>query len=603
MKEFFAKLNFWKLAAVFFGIWLLLMFFFWGRVNVHAETLDDSYFIYINPSDANYYKCHGSYGANNYSPEDSSFEAYFVKPYSSNTWSPVNGMTFSNSSVVKDYIVSGEFFVPDSWNSKKNNSVYVPDNWALNTIAIPYPSNYWNYDYHLIYMSGSNMICALSTKPIYVKNKDDSTIYQSYVPLPQTDQFIYMLQWNGSNWSDLGTVTFNDTSISDLHGIDTLYAGYINFGNFVYNTVLGIDIYTDNYAIIESEGSLPTFDILASEFESSSDIEVDPEPTPTPEPELAFSFFVKGKSFWSNSLLTGDGYYMVDVYASDIYSSLDVPLSSSNAALSAAVSTYSVSSPWVRPAVVRGVRDSYYGDFCYAFYFAGTLSSVKFYYIGSVLPTHSKGVIRNSYTAIDIPLDTNVTSTVYAGTSSGLNVLGFFFEGKSYDLIDLDLLEYGFYDMGSTYFNGHSDVLFNYSSSSLTNPLVQGYHVGLTNSPIEGITPTPTPTPEGWEPTPSPSPTPTPPTVIIQWPTSTPTPTPPAVIDINIPTMPLGDLPSALTENYLDDTIRIVNYNGQFGLLAKAFSFIPNELQYLIWLLIFILLILAVIKMIIHFGG
>lgn len=350
-----------------------------------------------------------------------------------------------------------------------------------------------------------------------------------------------------------------------------------------------------------------TIDYLQCTFADAGE-----EPTPGPvtsDPE--FSFFVKGKPFWPQTLVPNttssqnNQYYLVDVFASDIYEPLNIQFQG-NTALAKAMSEYGVAPPWVRPAVVKSYNQN---DLALYIYFSGNLYGLKIYVIGEVLPTHNMEFIRENYDAIEWDVNTEYSSSFYAGTDNGLNCVSIFLSGsvqwgtsETPSLFDITLSRYGSVEVPNRpFYNATNSSCFNYTYNSVDNAIVQGYRIGLDLSPESDITPTPSPEPT-LPPGVTPSPVPTePPHVIIQWPTNTPTPSP--VINWTPPGNKDDDLKGDETKNIFTTGLNWFRSNMNNGLLAKAFSFVPPELQWLVWFLIFALLVLAVIRLLIHFGG
>lgn len=336
------------------------------------------------------------------------------------------------------------------------------------------------------------------------------------------------------------------------------------------------------------------------------------EPTPTPEPpeSVFFKFsYDEGGTIY---------YKLVEINAEDF--GFSVPLERVNSSfLSFVASNHGVQleslsgASFVMRTGSSGYNINTTGKNAFWVYFtAESVNYIKIYSIPDVT-SYAKEPLEliDTYTGSDLPQYPNYFCQFASPTVS--NVFGLVFSQAkvstpnwiaSYTLGDVYGFDYVLQSISSTsVFNADGNYYSNSESSNATWVIAYDGLYGLLGS-LEpepnpnGPTPTPTPTL-----TPTPSPTPTEaPHVIINWPTSTPTPTP-FPLDFTMPTLPGGDLKPHTTENVLSQGLEQIRLHLNTGLLATAFSYVPPELQFLIWFLVFVLLLLAVVKLIIHFGG
>lgn len=324
----------------------------------------------------------------------------------------------------------------------------------------------------------------------------------------------------------------------------------------------------------------------------------------------------------------GGLYYLVDIFGVPSYDSQ----ANVDSAFTYLVSqTGSTNKTFIHPTYFN-IKTGYYGG-SWLGSFAGpvltfytSLKSFSHAYIYSMGSAYISDYdfVRDNFTRVDIP-----NKYVYREYINGSYVYykyGYRLQSLSDGTVLLGLWgvaeQYQSVSLRSTAFDGYVSYSYNLTNQvDLIDPFnfVQNYAdrypyyhalaymTGAVGSTPVSPTPSPEPTlPPGVSPTPTPdpnaTPTPTPPTVIIQWPTSTPTPTP-FPLDFTIPTLPGGDLRPDVTENVLSQGFEQIRMNAYFGLLATAFSYVPPELQFLVWFLVFVLLLLAVVKLVIHFGG
>lgn len=320
------------------------------------------------------------------------------------------------------------------------------------------------------------------------------------------------------------------------------------------------------------------------------------------------------------------GYYLVDLsytpssFEADLTTTVSSILASSGNLnrvftgsgylLNASPGTYSGSSASNKPL---------YNVMQYVFT-ASSIDYVRIYSIGSVLPTSDMEWLKANYSYSNV--STSMT-TIYdafrlglqsipmsSGTVYSVNAYSRYSYSTGYRTYPFNIVASSASVKVLSLGNNPGYDVYNNAGSSYVVYWGQWFMLG-NDAPSEGPVASPTPTPEptlppGVSPTPTPdpnaTPTPTPPTVIIQWPTNTPTPTP-FPLDFTMPTLPGGDLKPHTTENVLSQGLEQIRLHLNTGLLATAFSYVPPELQFLIWFLVFVLLLLAVVKLIIHFGG
>lgn len=591
----------WILLSIVVLITVFLMMSF-VEFPVHAETNDPNYVIVFDYVNWRYIKGTTNGDGNTYHPDVAYFDAY--EDMSGNIWTPLPPNTRLPNRFGSDSYVSCVFQPPSDWAFNTYKRI-AASSMTFNTMSIPYPENWDAYSYKAIFMAGDGLIYAAmsSNTLLYLKNKDSRGTYGVYNLVPDYGGTITLYQWTGE-WAFYGQSSWGNTSLTDGLAIATLYTGAFTWDNFTYyDDILSLEHTTDNYG--NYGGSLPSFDIKASRFEGSLDAPVDPEePTPTPAPSQSSYIILRfcPRGYTSDHGMTY-GYVCIELEGTlgEINIS-QLPLLG-NEALSYAMSNYGVGSDWMRTVFLRSVSDRN------SFYLVtgGTYSNIRYYYIGSSLVSTDLAFIKENYSP-------KVSSSSYGAgywsytfsfyKNKGLSAFGIWYNSN----YGFDIVYYsGFGDVRQennldiNYFLTSAEQLINPSGTSSSNILTQAYRFGNDLNYVPEPSPTPTPDPNA-TPTPTLSPTPTePPHVIINWPTNTPMPTP------SIRWQPPGDKDSDLSG---DQSESIFNFgldwfrsgmNG--GLLSKAFSFVPPELQWLIWFLVFVLLVLAVIKLIIHFGG
>lgn len=110
--------------------------------------------------------------------------------------------------------------------------------------------------------------------------------------------------------------------------------------------------------------------------------------------------------------------------------------------------------------------------------------------------------------------------------------------------------------------------------------------------------------------TPSPSPLPTPtesPHVNINWPSGTPSPTPPFSVPGDLGPGLGSSSQGSLSPGQVDSTLntfkQYTENNGAFAFLYACTSVIPDEALYFLFILLFVLLLIAVIRLFVHYGG
>lgn len=624
------KINWWWVSAVCFGIWLLLVLIFsdFGSNPVPVQaaevipsgdlrdseavlsTWDSSTFYapvqyFTNSISDTYYPGETVYYDGYAVLENSKIRfRYYVQGEQYDSFFPAEVMcaVFASDGTVLDHrYVKNEFSIYDYSLSRgslfaySDNLVYVNTDYGYSFVDLDVLGISGRVLYFSVYQNEVDHYYAaqISSGTFSILESPDSTLYD--ILSSELSSNISLFSWN-SDTREWDLITTNASeSVLKAYPVDKILR--------LQGTSA---LYLNRNADVRLEP------VWFREDSVPPDPEVSPTPTPAVSSEPAFSFFLYGRPVWSQTLVPNLdvrtlNYYMVDVYASDIYAPLDVPLQG-NTALAVAMSNYGVESPFIRPVVIQSYESTSNAIYIY---FAGTLSAVKIYPIGTVLPSHNKDIIRQSYSAVDWVVGTEYSSSFYSGTSNGLNVVSAFLEGNVQygtsvrpQIFELTLSGYGDLPLsGRPFYNAQAGTCFNYTNNTVNNALAQAYRAGMTNSSVAVPSPTPTPTPDpNATPTPTPSPAPTePPHVIINWPTNTPMPTP--SIKWNPPGSKDTDLPGGETKTILGRGLDWFRTQMNGGLFAKAFSFLPSEVQWLAWFLIFVLLILAVVRLLIHFGG
>lgn len=458
---------------------------------------------------------------------------------------------------------------------------------------------------HRVYISQDNWVQSLNLKSL---NKEDDSLGVLYFDsFNNVDLYgYYAIESFGVQTSDLEV--FISNNIIQVQGDAALYK-WLNGSWVLVSPVISqnvMDLYPvstvvkSDFLSVKLDGG-SSVDIMCSKF-SQDDIIVpdDPTPTSTPESEQVYSALVqlspRTPYGYGSAPFSQDGFYLLDF---SISPSSSVLVSTDSAAYSYSSSTYGVFSPWINNVILFTSQNTSASYLC--FYFMGSVSGLDVYYLGVDNPSNTDyDYIRANYSK------QSFSPSTYASID------------QSYGISCFHLLNFGAwyaFNVLSTnyqYVLGLSDSrldnftygIFDYNVNSPNNPLVQAYRYGLDgySGDVGGPTPSPTPEPTATpEPTPSATPIPTPGyTVIIVTPVI-PTPTP--FLNVDIPSLPGGDLDGDTTDGILSTGFNFISNGGSSGLLSTAFSFIPDELQYLIWFLIFLLIILATLKIILHFGG
>ena len=591
MKDFFSKINWWTISAIFFGLFLVMVIIFGEILPTHAaevsifgqdgfllEEAGDPY-SFIGPvfnNDSMYLGGNGNFGTLyqiDVNGSDTNVDGemsltYRLGEYGHTDWS---GSMTSSGLDFRDYNVIKAVIVPKTYQDSSRRTIKFrvsTKNWVA-TSEIPhcwYVSNGEN----AIYFSDVNgQIYCLHGTPIAA---DD-------IAIESDGTFdVSRLYWGGSsNYTlnpaeeELESWVWRDDAL-DIEELDNIIISKILYVNktFTIETKHNVSIECTKFGVSSSSAT--------------------PTPTQGADEELMFSFIVKQHN----------DYLMYDVYGSSRESSIQ-PVNvngNTNNALSYAISTYSLTTEF--QYTVWYVSGGSFGNIGYLYFPCNSITKVLEYSLGTSLISSNFEYLRNNYNSINV---SGTAGSVLWGFSTDLKI-GYWrlrdSVGWSINLVtsenihNLNLVNTSLNNSG---FQWSTDSL-NISGNSLNYPLVRAYRWGLGNA--ETITPTPDP---NATPTPTPTATPTPPPhVIVVWPTSTPTPTPFIPIDI-----PGGngenDLKPDTTEGILTDGLQWLRDNTSSGILAKAFSFVPNELQWLIWFFVFILILMAVIRLIIHFGG
>ena len=330
-------------------------------------------------------------------------------------------------------------------------------------------------------------------------------------------------------------------------------------------------------------------------------------PTPTTAPMTSTETFIAN--------VAGFGYVLVDIHGSDLFAQITAPDTDTLRYVQAYYG--STNDLLLRPFFFNyTLTGSGYNNnnSPFIFIFTGSNISLDVYFLTAYNENFDYDYYRQNYTPLNFTPTT--TATANLNDTSGKKYIYSQLEGNGLtscsicfkygynnssaaSVLKTSFIDYGFHSETSTgYGSGGNIGAFNTANPYGTGPSYLSFtqlacRLGFLGSPVE-----PTPDPNA----PSPTPTPTEaPHVIITLPTGTPTPTPFMNLPIDPPSG--GDLNPDTTEHIFEQGTEYIRNWTSDGILTTAFSFVPGELQFLIWFLVFILIILAVIKLIIHFGG
>ena len=402
----------------------------------------------------------------------------------------------------------------------------------------------------------------------------------------QGDAALY--KWNNGSWELLSAVI--SQNVMNMYPVSTV-------------------VKSDFLSVKLDSGS--SVDIMCSKFSQDTPSEPDEPDEPTTNTPCYSFVYNQGGSF-----------YLIDVFGVPSYDS-ECNVDSTFTSLAAATNSYNKT--FIHPTYFN-IKNGYYGGSWLGGYYGPVItfyttlksfSHANVYSMGSSYLSNAD-FVRENFTPSQVA--NTAEYRVYVNGSYVYYNQGYQLKSLSDGTYLLGLWgisgQYSSVSLRDTYFSGYVTYDYSYSSQvNYINPFASGsssdnykpYYQALGHmlGAFENVAPVePTPSPEPTLPpnvTPTPVPT-EPPHVIVQWPTGTPTPTP-YPLDFTVPTLPGGDLRPQTTENILSQGLEQIRLHLNTGLLATAFSYVPPELQFLIWFLVFVLLLLAVIKLILHFGG
>lgn len=322
-------------------------------------------------------------------------------------------------------------------------------------------------------------------------------------------------------------------------------------------------------------------------------------PSPTPEPSRPYYFVMYYRPYGGYESV---GYYIVKVEGTSVGGLVPVV---SSPVFDAVSSAYSVDSPF-RGFVFLGYPSIDSGSMYV--YFGGSQVSISYAFLGTSLPSGSCediAVGKTFYT-----LASSRTLSLYTN-SNGLNCLRIQYSADNF-------VTTGFYKFDVPSYKSvspakyNTNSVFNANDVDVKNPYYQALIYGLTGDIA------PTLNPEGPQPTSTPSPSPSPvplPTsgesVHVILPTGTPSPTPPFTVPGGSDGDPGSGSPgtvgsgisAAQSSGILSYFSSFLSNNPALAFIAACFPAIPSEILYPLFILLFILMILAAIRLFVHFAG
>lgn len=315
-------------------------------------------------------------------------------------------------------------------------------------------------------------------------------------------------------------------------------------------------------------------------------IKYSPTPSPTPDPSVTDSFGFIGYFSYDSR------YYYVEFTGSDIFKSVTLDINDSDVASvmselgTTDPNTVSGKSVYMVNSYSTGSSIIWQGPYAYL-YFTGNINSVKVWRMSSSLISSDIDYIKANYNSVTLNgSDENRESYPW-------------FSLKHVDDLNCLVINYDYYRNTGTYdmidkLGNNIDILDSYSSlyKAFDNSvqLKKVYAALLTRSEE----PVPTQDPNA---TPSPTPTDIPYIQIV----TPPLPSPVGTIGFDDPGF--SKLNSGAVNNQFDDFEDTLENNVAFGLLAMAFSFVPMEIRSIVWLILLIAIILATIRVFLHFFG
>lgn len=322
-------------------------------------------------------------------------------------------------------------------------------------------------------------------------------------------------------------------------------------------------------------------------------------PTPTPEPSRPYYFVMYYRPYGGYDSI---GYYIVKVEGISVGGLVPVV---SSPVFDAVSSAYSVDSPF-RGFVFLGYPSIDSGSMYV--YFGGFQVSVSYAFLGSSLPS---GTCEDIASGKTFSMLSNSRSMALITNSNGLNCLRIQYSADNFVMTGFYKFDVPSYKYSSPSKWSTSSV-FDANDVDVLNPYYQALIYGLTGDIA------PTPNPEGPQPTSTPSPSPSPvplPTsgesVHVILPTGTPSPTPP----FSVPGGSNGDpgsgspgsvgsgISASQSSGILSYFSSFLSNNPALAFIAACFPAIPSELLYPLFVLLFILMILAAIRLFVHFAG
>ena len=345
-------------------------------------------------------------------------------------------------------------------------------------------------------------------------------------------------------------------------------------------------------------------------YDKRSDI-ITPSPTPSPSP--AYSFIVKRSPYSTHSY----EYYLVDVFCevSDNVSFLASTYVNQSVSDSGVSDLSIVNYPFFlqnKGYYSGSWLSSWLGPYTYFYVPVSSNNAFAVYYnMGSVL-VEDPDYIRSTYSSVFFD-NTENDSFFYSFLSCDNGyLLGVAIRGGQYSSVFFypafsDYVSYSFTESSGSVprelFGGSSSSSY-YMYGSIYNC---AQYMRNTNFYVPTSTPSPTPTPDGWVASPTPEPSATPATVLMVTPVVTP------VITFSASDLPggasgvggsissQGGMSASEADSLYEYWISKLTNNQALAFFVSIFGFLPYELVFSLGTLIFILILIAMVRLFIHF--